>query len=294
MAKKSISLDDVVSNAKASFSGTISIGVEIPDIVQESTARNDALVYSVIKEIQSEGGRGLDLYRTYSNVSFALPAPIDIIDLHSANWEGVAFGSNKGLVGTVGITSDIFGMAIAQGAMGLAAMAANQQNLAMSLGMEDTANIFALAKGEAINPNIEMLFRSPKLRQMQLQYRIAILSRKDADNLKKMIDKLRTNMYPRGGYFYTSYPAIYSVEVRTSSRTYGKGRSLWTDKPLFSMKGTPDDKRGCALTDLQISYGDQGMYAGHYDGSPGIINLNLTFQELSLSDRESIEREYNT
>lgn len=294
MAKKSISLDDVVSNAKASFSGTISIGVEIPDIVQQSTARNDALVYSVIKEIQSEGGRGLDLYRTYSNVSFALPAPIDIIDLHSANWEGVPFGANKGVVDAVNPMSNVPLLLGSQGFMAVMALAANQQNQAMALNAEDTANLLALGKGEAINPNIEMLFRSPKLRQMQLQYRIAILSSKDANSLKGFIDRLRTNMYPRANLFYTGYPAIYSVEVRTSSQINGKGKSVWTDKPLFSMKGTPDDKRGCALTDLQISYGDQGMYAGHYDGSPGIINLNLTFQELSLSDRDSIEREYNT
>lgn len=292
MAKKS--LDDIVSDAKTSFSNSVSIGVEIPSAVEENYGYRPALVYTVIREIQSEGGRGIDYYRNYSNVVYALPPPIDIIDLHSANWEGVAFGANKGLIGTVGWGSDVFGMAIAQGVQGALAIAANQQNLAMSMGMEDTANIFAAAKGEAINPNIEMLFRSPKLRQMQLQYRIAILSSKDANSLKGFIDRLRTNMYPRGGLFYTGYPAIYSVEVRTTSLTYGKGSSgEWTDKPLFSMKGTPDDKRGCALTDLQISYGDQGMYAGHYDGSPGIINLNLTFQELSLSDRESIQREYS-
>lgn len=292
MAKKT-SLDDIVSSAKSSFSNSVSIGVEIPNLVQEGSSRNDALVYTVIKEIQSEGGQGVT-YRKFSNVSYALPAPIDIIDLHSANWEGVAFGAQKRLLQSITPFTTVPGLAARQVGTTAIALAANQQNQAMALGLEDTANLLAGAKGEAINPNTEMLFRSPKLRQMQLQYRIAILNRQDANSLKSFIDKIRTNMYPRGGLFYTGYPAIYSVEVRISSKTTSS--SLWSDKPLFSMKGNARslfDRRGCALTDLQISYGDQGMYAGHYDGSPGIVNLNLTFQELSLSDRESIESEYS-
>ena len=124
MAKKSISLDDIVSDAKASFSGTTSIGVEIPDIVEQGEERADALVYSVIRELQSEGGRGNLLYRNYSYVAYALPAPIDIIDLHSANWEGVAFGANRGLVSGVNTFSTIADLNILQtGASALSLLA---------------------------------------------------------------------------------------------------------------------------------------------------------------------------
>lgn len=317
MAKKSI--QSLLNETKAKLNKVQSIGVQVPSLVNRFTRdpeavggqpQNDALVYTVIDIIDE--GTDPEGNPTPSNLSFCLPPPIQIIDLHSANWEGIPFGekiarlnevksgasSKDVLVGAVDSAIDFvkkLGKDLYDEIIGNGAKTASRDVLLRSriLGGEDVYNLFSIGTGTAINPNIELAFRSANLRNMQLNFRLVPLSKQDATNIQKFIDRIRLMMYARSDNLWaTGYPARFMVQVRTKPT----GSSSWGDKVLFSLgKGKNslnNNYSSCVLTDLQVSYGEGGIYAGHYDGSPGVIDLNLTFQEATLSTRESIQQEY--
>lgn len=286
------SLEQLVSQAKTKGGASQSINIAIPSLVQ-STTRNDALVYSTI-EVISEGSSstgqdlGVNGIRTY-----ALPAPMDIIDLHSANYEGVPLGQRGSILEEgKGLFS-----AYAEGKIaGFEAGLTEEQFISQFFGQQETTNVLTVSNRIAIDPNIELAYRGPILRQIQFQYRLVVLSPRDADLIYNLIDRLRELIYPsQDNVFTTGYPAFFVIKVKTA----GSGGGNWANKTLFSM-GDRDSsvadrkiKAGCVLTDMQVSYGENGTYAGHYDGSPGSVNLNLTFQENTLSNRNSIKQEYS-
>lgn len=289
-----IPLESLVAAAKNRSTGTSSISVNVPTLIQrESETRQDALVYSVIKVISQgtdEAGNEIDS----NNPIYALPAPLDIIDLHSANWEGLPLGAQASrIMGNQNIGSALY----EQYSSTLESILESQEALSRTLDLPDTANFIAIANRQSINPNVELAYRGPSLRQIQFQYRLVPLDQKQADTIKDFVDTMRRLMYPVSTPFVLGYPALFQISINTNTvSSLVRSEGKWSNKVLFSMgknKTAAGREAGCALTDLQVSYGEQGSYSGHADGSPGFVNLNLTFQETALSTRDSITQEYS-
>ena len=304
MAKKTIK--DLIENGKNKASKIQSLGIQVPSLITQQN-NTDALVYTVIEIIDE--GTTPDGSPSPTNISFCLPPPIQIIDLHSANWEGVPLGEkiarlndirngNSPIPGAIQSALDFIGKTgedlynlIAKGQD---TSSAKDKLLRSKILMGDSAyNAYSIGTATAINPNVELAFRSANLRNMQLNFRLVPLNQQDANEMQKFIDRLKLMMYAKSDFQWaTGYPAKFTVQVKTK----GSGGN-WSNKVLFSLgKSTNLNVKGyagCVLTDFQVSYGEGGMYAGHYDGSPGIIDLNLTFQESNLSTRESIQQEYD-
>lgn len=319
MARQQKTIQQLMDDAKNQSKSVQSFGIQVPSLVNQfssgtggSTNNNDALVYTVINLLDE--GTDPTGSPTPSNISFCLPPPTQIIDLHSANWEGVSFAEKQGRLNDVKGTKSI--MAAAAGGIGSAydfltklgegakdVILSGQSNLSVKDTLlaskiifgEDVYNLYSIGTRTAINPNIELAFRSANLRNMQLNFRLVPLKEQDANNIRKFADKMKLMMYARSDFLWaTGYPAKFSVQVKTSS----SGGGPWSNKILFSLGNSAtnisnNNPSGCVLTDFQVSYGDGGVYAGHYDGSPGVVDLSLTFQETVLSTRESILREYD-
>lgn len=293
-------LESLVAAAKNRSTGTTSISVNVPSLIQESETRQDALVYSVIKVIS----QGTDLETgnqlVEGNKTYALPAPLDIIDLHSANWEGVPLAGQAAYINQ---DENLLTALGDQAAATIGSILESQEALARSMDQADAANYIAIANRESINPNVELAYRGPSLRQIQFQYRLVPLDQKQADAIKEFVDTMRELMYPESTPFMLGYPALFQISIKTSTAASSIGsQGKWSNKVLFSMgknktasqtARNANNTAGCALTDLQVSYGEQGSYSGHADGSPGFVNLNLTFQETALSTRDSIRQEYS-
>lgn len=303
-----MSITSTLNAARLASTLSQNVAVSIPNIVSEGTdTRQDALVYSVIDTLDEgtdpntgrEGG-GI------KGITWALPPPIDIIDMHSANWEGINLAEAK-VAQQAMVEGQEAGSGIMQGVLSAAETLAKQTGNLVSLGLYDLDssddllgqkvmmgqgniyNQFSLATRTSINPNTEMAFRGANLRQMQFQYRFIPYDQKVSETIKKLIDDLRKNMYAKTNDVWRSgYPAKYAISVKTNPARNGQ------PIVLFSMGNGLrfGEKIGCSLLDVQVGYGESGTYAGHYDGTPSIINLNLTFQENIVSTRESIEQEY--
>jgi len=308
-----MSIEDIINSAKNQLVASNLLTVNIPTLInQNSITRNDMLIYSSIETLSSgTDTTGKELNQ--EKMLWALPAPSDIIDLHSANYEGVGFAEAKVMQNAMkngSVASGILEGIKSGGQFFIDRFIRDTNKGSNTLldvkalaGQGNIYNQYSTATRTGINPNIEMAYRGPNLRQIQFQFRITPFSVKDADNLYTFINAMRKYIYPitDNTIWKMGYPAKFAISVNTLSGT----GSNWSGKRLFSLghgirtysdagnNNAGAEKIGCVLTDMQVSYGELGTYAGHFDGSPSIANINLTFQENLVSTRESISDEYN-
>lgn len=132
--------------------------------------------------------------------------------------------------------------------------------------------LISRATGQALNPNLELLFSGVNLRSFPFSFDFAPRSYDEALMVKRIIRAFKQSIVPKtnkgsataAGIFITA-PSIFQLE-------YKKGRQ----KHPFLNSFKP-----CALVDMQINYTASGTYATYHDGTPVHIQLSLTFKELN-------------
>lgn len=127
--------------------------------------------------------------------------------------------------------------------------------------------------GAVINENVELLFRGVNLREaFALNFDLAPRDNKEAQEIKKMIVFLKSEMSPRkgtsngaaGGLFLTA-PHVFKVEYMSGKKNH----------PYLNRY------KICALTALGVNFTPENTYATYSDGTPVHMQLSLTFQELT-------------
>ena len=150
-----------------------------------------------------------------------------------------------------------------EGLVGSAAAAAGLNALS---GTNQTANTIASRlTGTILNPNLELLFKGPQLRNFPFTYLFLPRSKGEANQVIGIIRTLKENMTPRiQSNFFLKSPNIFSVE-------YLKG-------------GTPHPYLNriklCALRSCNVEYAPLGTYATFPDGMPHAVRMTLQFTEL--------------
>jgi len=133
-------------------------------------------------------------------------------------------------------------------------------------GTNQTANsIASRLSGTILNPNLELLFKGPQLRNFPFTYLFLPREKGEADQVIGIIRTLKENMTPRiQSNFFLKSPNIFSVE-------YLKG-------------GTPHPYLNriklCALRSCNVEYAPLGTYATFPDGMPHAVRMTLQFTEL--------------
>ena len=150
-----------------------------------------------------------------------------------------------------------------EGLVGSAAAAAGLNALS---GTNQTANTIASRlTGTILNPNLELLFKGPQLRNFPFTYLFLPREKAEADQVIGIIRTLKENMTPRiQSNFFIKSPNVFSVE-------YLKG-------------GTPHPYLNriklCALRSCNVEYAPLGTYATFPDGMPHAVRMTLQFTEL--------------
>ena len=150
-----------------------------------------------------------------------------------------------------------------EGLVGSAAAAAGLNALS---GTNQTANTIASRlTGTILNPNLELLFKGPQLRNFPFTYLFLPRSKGEANQVIGIIRTLKENMTPRiQSNFFLKSPNIFSVE-------YLKG-------------GTPHPYLNriklCALRSCNVEYAPLGTYATFPDSMPHAVRMTLQFTEL--------------
>ena len=232
----------------------------------------------------------------YDIGSVVLPMPQDLSNEQKQNWQGKSFtrlgksviaAGAGGDMSKIGSTfKDVSGNAKAI----QTALTAGVLNAIPGVGGNITFNdIAGSTRGIVLNPNAEVLYDSPDLREIGMVFKMYAQSDEEAKHIKLICDTFRTASLPKFG-------AEGSIDV-------GGGADLAGDNflrvPLlckFSfMRGGDTNKwipqyKPCAITQVEVNYTPDGTYATYADGSPIATELSIKFIETKLIFDNEIEK----
>ena len=139
------------------------------------------------------------------------------------------------------------------------------------IGINVDANQFIQrGVGQAINPNLELLFNGPKLRSFSFSFNFAPNDELDASVMRKIQRFFKQGMAPKRSnenLIFLGSPNIFRLRYRTKQRD--------------RIKGLPMHKI-CALTTCEINYAPDNVYQSYDDSKAGsspirtVMNLNFT------------------
>lgn len=127
--------------------------------------------------------------------------------------------------------------------------------------------VLARATGQVLNPNLELLFSGPSLRDFTFNYQLSPRDENEAQTVKNILRVLKQSMSPRRG---SSTAFLCSPHIFHLSFKKGNG-----DHPYLNRF------KPMALVNIGVDYTGTGTYATYEDGSPVVYNLSMAFQELA-------------
>ena len=222
-----------------------------------------------------------------------LPIPSNIQDSNSTNYEtsnlnsiaGAAVGGVIDIMNKGGTVGDVKAKLDAIGGAGLDAISNISdkvggieglkgfvtRQLASSavgiLGVNITPNqILARSEGTILNPNMELLFNGPTLRNFRFSFKMTPRNDKESIQIKKIIRCFKKNMAPKvdENTTFLKTPNVFELTYRQGSNDH---------KFLNKFKQ-------CFLSDISVNYTGEGTYATYRDGTPVSMIMDLTFKEL--------------
>ena len=131
--------------------------------------------------------------------------------------------------------------------------------------------LLSRSTGEILNPNMELLFGGPTLRNFRFQFKFTPRNEKEAEQVRLIIRAFKRNMAPQAqggqlnsGNWFLKTPNVFKLRYRTGSN----------DHPFLNKF------KQCFLSDVQTTYTADGVYSTYDDGTPVSMTLDLSFKEI--------------
>ena len=129
-------------------------------------------------------------------------------------------------------------------------------------------NLLSRTEGKIINPNLELLFKKPTLRQFSLSFKLSARNDGEAQEIVQIIRFFKQNMSPKKG----------------------KGSSLFLEAPNtfqvhYLHRGSKEHPyigrmKECAMTSFEVDYTPDGQYSTYKDGFMTSYMLTMSLKEL--------------
>ena len=130
--------------------------------------------------------------------------------------------------------------------------------------------VLARQGGTVLNPNAEMLFQGPALRDFTFKYRMIARNPDEGQMIRNIIRFLKLGMAPKfRSSTYLKSPDVFSLEYRR-----GKDESGILDTVNRFSPG------GLALTSINTDYAPNSYWSAYQDSQPVEITMDLNFVEL--------------
>ena len=137
-------------------------------------------------------------------------------------------------------------------------------------------SLFTRGTGKVLNPNLELLFGGPQLRQFNYNFRFTPREAREAREVKGIIKFLKKNMAPirMDGRLFLKTPNVFKLKY-----IFKNGRQ----HPFLNKI------KRCALMNMQVNYTPDGSYMTYDDGSMTSYDVNMTFGELNPIYQEDFD-----
>ena len=145
----------------------------------------------------------------------------------------------------------------------------------------DADTFLARQGGKVLNPNAEMLFQGPVIRDFGFSFVMIARSEEEGREIRSIIKFLKLGMAPKfRSTTFLENPDVFTLEYRS-------GNELLKTVNRFS-------PGGLALTTMRVDYAPNGYWSAYRDSQPVAVKMDLDFTELRpiyQGDQEAIEGE---
>ena len=134
----------------------------------------------------------------------------------------------------------------------------------------DVDTVLARQGGRVLNPNAEMLFQGPVIRDFAFSFLMIARSQKEGETIRKILRFLKVGMAPK--FRTTTYlksPDVFTLEYKNGK---GQGDLLKTVNQF--------NPGGLALTTMNVDYAPNGYWSAYRDSQPVILKMELNYTEL--------------
>ena len=148
-----------------------------------------------------------------------------------------------------------------------AGLAIGAQELSKLAGINLSADEFlARATGEILNPNAELLFQGPVLRDFGFKFLMIARSSEEAAMIRNIIRFFKVGAAPRflDGPALLGTPNVFQLEYRAGNKTLN----------------TVNRFNEMALRTITVDYAPDGFWSAYQDSHPVAIVMSLQFSEL--------------
>ena len=165
-------------------------------------------------------------------------------------------------------------------------------------GNLDVNDISGATRGVVLNPNAELLYDSPEMREIGMSFKMVPKNPAEAQTIKNIVRLFRKAALPQWGG---------SEDVEIGNELIG-GKSLITDnsqrdnfirvprlcKFTFMHGSSPHEWitqfKPCAISNVSVNYTPDGTFATYSDGSPVATEIRLSFQETKLIFEDEVDQ----
>tara|TARA_B100000401_G_scaffold394588_1_gene303069 strand:- start:128 stop:838 length:711 start_codon:yes stop_codon:yes gene_type:complete len=142
---------------------------------------------------------------------------------------------------------------------------------AKAAGITIDQNAFlARSQGKVLNPNAELLFQGPVLRDFNFDFLMIARSRAEGEEIRKIIRFFKLGMAPRfNNSTFLTTPDIFELQYKR-----GQGPMDMLDTVNRFNPG------GLALRTIAVDYAPSGYWSAYQDSQPVALKMSLNFAEL--------------
>ena len=257
------------------------------------------VINETLEQYNASGYAG-EYFKDKAYPQILLYMPQDIQDVFAAKWEGKKFGAmTTGILAAAGQGAAVdkinaMGQNVSnQLKKGTAELAAKVvTGLASKLtGDQITANdVFGGISGVARNPNVEVLFQSMELRTFDLTFKMAPYDESDVQTMDAIIKIFKQAMLPQYklgkdtevfGMKNNALEAGFIQVPKVCAVNFMRGNMRNRFLPRYKM---------CAITDVNVNYTPDNVYATFDRSSPVATELKLSFMETKLVFSEDVQQ----
>lgn len=130
--------------------------------------------------------------------------------------------------------------------------------------------ILARTSGRVLNPNAELLFQGPVLRDFNFDFLMIARSEKEGKEIRKIIRWFKSGMAPKfNSATFLKTPDIFTLEYRNGTRPGDVLKTVNRFSP-----------GGLALRTIAVDYAPSGYWSAYQDSQPVALKMSLNFAEL--------------
>ena len=251
----------------------------------------------------------LDVAASSNNIM--LPIPQDLSNEIQQQWQGKQFTS-VGRAATAALAAgnmsyahDIVKDIASHAKAAQMALTTTVLNSIPGVGGNISFNdISGSSRGIVINPNAELLYDAPDMREVGMIFRMVPKNKEESEQIQDIVKVFRKSSMPSWGAAGSEVMAGDASENRDYTNdivNYGGGGDNFIRVPHLCkftfMKGDKPHPyliqfKPCAISKVEVNYTPDGTFATYSDGAPVAVELSLSFMETKLVFADEVEMGY--